>query len=256
MEHSDIVFVSYGETNADKNWHTLKKIRPHAKRVENIRGISNAYLTAAQIAQTPHFYLIDADNELLPDFTFNFQPFGDYKTFIFRAKNPVNNLEYGYGGIKLYHRESLINYQPLNSNLKSYDLMSTFDFPAPNPIKFLPDVASITLFNCSTYDAWKSAFRECCKLTTLGHHFGLADEYIVLDKQRLDIWTSIGSDKPYGEWVLAGAREGKKYGEENLYDLRKLGFINDYQWLNDKFRTLYLFDPDPDLNNINHKEIL
>ena len=44
----DIVFISYGEPNADNNWLILKDQFPMAKRVKDVEGIHQAHIAAAK----------------------------------------------------------------------------------------------------------------------------------------------------------------------------------------------------------------
>ncbi|CAM3821231.1 hypothetical protein MUGA111182_11525 [Mucilaginibacter galii] len=237
MRDFNIVFVSYGEANAEVNWASLKSKRPNAIRVDKVSGIINAYIKAAQSVSTAYFYLIDGDNQILGDFEFDFNPFTQsYKTYIFKARNAVNALEYGYGGIKLYKTESLLNYDKFNMSNEER-LMSDFDFPIVAPIKFLPYVASVTKFNTSAYDAWKAAFRECCKLQTLGRFLNLSGAQVAMDQKRLAIWKTLFKDQPYGEWVQIGAIEGERYGKAHLDDLDMLKKINNYAWLKSRFEN-------------------
>ena len=53
--------------------------------------------------------------------------------------------------------------------------------------------------------------------------------------KRLNTWCTRGKTKPFGEYSMSGAIEGKAYGEyyrDSPQDLRK---INDFDWLQDKF---------------------
>ena len=66
----DIIFLSYDEPNADDNWHKLKDRYPHAKRVHGIKGIWEAHCECAKVSRSDHFFLVDGDNEILPEFDF------------------------------------------------------------------------------------------------------------------------------------------------------------------------------------------
>lgn len=44
----DIVFISYNEPNAEKNWESLKQRFPSAKRVDGVKGIHEAHKKAAK----------------------------------------------------------------------------------------------------------------------------------------------------------------------------------------------------------------
>ena len=69
----DIVFISYGEPNADENWKHIKQMFPMAKRVKDVKGLHQAHIAAAKKCFTKMFWVIDADAELMPDFDFNFE---------------------------------------------------------------------------------------------------------------------------------------------------------------------------------------
>ena len=67
----DIFFVSYRESNADKNWVDLKARFPEAQRIHGVRGIYNAYGEAAKQAKTPYFFTVDGDNRIVSSFDFS-----------------------------------------------------------------------------------------------------------------------------------------------------------------------------------------
>ena len=94
--------------------------------------------------------------------------------------------------------------------------------------KAIKQVSNITAFNSDPFSAWKSAFRECVKLSSK-----------IIDRQqdsetehRLDVWCSKGADRPYGDFAIEGAKSGKKFGTENK---DKLNYINDFDWLKKHF---------------------
>jgi len=95
----------------------------------------------------------------------------------------------------------------------------------------MPIISNITAFNTDPFNAWKSAFRECAKLSSK-----------VIDRQkddetnyRLRVWQTVGKDKPYGEYAINGAEQGTIYGVENQGNVEALYKINDFDWLMEKF---------------------
>ncbi len=81
-----------------------------AIRIDGIKGICNAYREAAIATASEYLYIVDADSLVIFDFLFDFDPtIYNFSTFVFQARNPVNGLEYGYGGIKLYKRCDLLD---------------------------------------------------------------------------------------------------------------------------------------------------
>ena len=71
------------------------------------------------------------------------------------AKIPVNNLVYGYGGVKLLSRELT-----LNMNIGTADMTTSIS----NRFRPMEQIFNVSAFNTTPFDTWKSAFRECVKL--------------------------------------------------------------------------------------------
>ena len=216
----DIIFISYFETNADENWHTLKSKFPRAKRIDKIKGIHQAHIEAAKIATTEMFWVVDGDAQIVETFNFDFSDPEKHTVYVWRSKNPVNDLEYGYGGVKLLPTE-----MTLNMDLSKPDMTTSIS----NQFKSMPEVSNITKFNTDPFNSWKSAFRECCKLASK-----------VIDRQddnetveRLRVWASTGSD----EDALAGAIAGSNYGTTYKDNLEALKLINDFDWLKEQFNA-------------------
>lgn len=224
----DIIFISYGEPNADANWLSLKQRFSRAKRVDGVQGIHQAHIKAAKMSFTKMFWVVDADAEILPEFNFDYNP--AYKdidletVYVYRSRNAVNDLVYGYGGVKLLPKK-------LTSNVD----INTADMTTSIASRFvpLPELSNITAFNTDPFNTWKSAFRECTKLSSKIIRKQNDQE----TERRLQVWTTVGSDKEYGEYAIQGANAGKLYGEENCNDIDKLKLINDFDWLREQFNA-------------------
>ena len=46
---------------------------------------------------------------------------------------------------------------------------------------------------------------------------------------------SIGKDKTFGVWIIAGAQAGKKFGDDNQKNLTALQQINDDEFIRKQF---------------------
>ena len=77
----DVFFVSYDEPNADEHFERMLLFAPDAKRIHGIKGIANAYIKAAQLSDTTHFFFVDADNWILDGFDFK-PPKRRLRTFV------------------------------------------------------------------------------------------------------------------------------------------------------------------------------
>jgi hypothetical protein len=220
----DIVYISYKEINAEQNWKRLKEDFPTAKRVHGVKGIHQAHIAAAKKCFTKMFWIVDADARIVDDFNFNYEV-PDHQldhVHVWRSQNPINDLVYGYGGIKLFPRQATID-----MDISKPDMTTSIT----NKFKSMPEISNITQYNISPFETWKSAFRECAKLSAK-----------IIDRQkddetnaRLKIWTTVGSDRDFGEYAIQGAIQGKKYGEKHTQSPQDLRRINDFEWLQEQF---------------------
>jgi hypothetical protein len=220
----DIIFVSYNEPNADQNWSNLLNRFPTAKRVHGVKGIHNAHIQSARISTTSMFWVVDGDSQILDDFDLDYvvQPWDKDSVFVWKSKNPVNNLIYGYGGVKLLPKELTLKLDTL-----------TVDMTTSISKKFnsMDAVSNLTVFNTDPFNTWKSAFRECVKLSSKVIDGQIDNE----TEHRLNVWCTIGSDKSYGEYSIKGALMGKEFGLKHFNDKHMLSKINDWGWLNNEF---------------------
>ena len=227
----DIVFISNGETNADNNYELLKQRYPHAKRIDKVKGIHQAHIAAANQCNTEMFWVVDGDAEILETFEFDHQIArydvdGRSTVYVWRSYNPVNGLVYGYGGVKLLPTELTRNID-VNSSDMTTSISKNF--------KAMHEMSNKTAFNTDPFSAWRSGFRECVKLASRSIDRQNEEE----TQFRLQAWCERGSDKPYGEYAIAGAIAGRAYGEVNKNDLQALAKINNFEWLQELFKQSY-----------------
>jgi hypothetical protein len=223
----DIVFISYNEKTADENYENLKKQFPRAKRVHGVKGIHNAHIEAAKQTDTDMFWVVDGDAVIVDDFNFDHEVSVYEKDIVhvWLSKNPINDLVYGYGGVKLLPKQLTEN-----MDVTSVDMTMSIS----KKFKVVKKVSNLTSFNTDPFSTWKSAFRECVKLASRPVDSGYQEE----TEDRLITWCNVGVNKPYGEYSIAGARAGKQYGLENIADVEQLVKINNFEWLQDQFNKL------------------
>ena len=228
----DIIFISYNEKNADENYKNLKSRFPRVKRVHGVKGIQNAHIEAANLAETDMFWVVDADAIIEDTFTFeiDYIPYYDRisrinlnKTVhVWSSRNPINDLVYGYGGVKLLPRRLTAN-----MDIQNPDMTTSIS----DSFKIMSEISNVTGFNVDEFSTWRSAFRECAKLSSRVIDRNFDNE----NDERLYIWCNVGKDRPFGEYAINGARAGKQFGEEHIQDPAGLNSINDYEWLKNQF---------------------
>ncbi len=228
----DVIMLSYGEPSADENFHNLLKVVPHARRIDGIDGLLNAHQAAAKTSSTDYFYVVDADAIISQNFAFKFKPSASREAypgvpetecvFTYRSHNPINDLVYGYGGVKLFPKKNLLATTEFKVDMTT-SIGATF--------KPLFEIANITAFNTDPFNTWRSAFRECTKLASniIDHNKQIDDAY------RLEVWTTRGQNRKFGEYALIGAEQGKGFGEDYRDNPDALEKINDWVWLRKVF---------------------
>ena len=216
----DIVFISYGEANADSNWDKLKQQYPMAKRVKDVKGIHQAHVAGAKKCFTKMFWVVDGDAQIVDDFKFDHEV-SSYDldcVHVWRARNPVNGLEYGYGGVKLLPRMLT-----LKMDTTTNDMTTSIS----DKFKAMPEVSNITAFNTDPLSTWRGAFRECAKLASKTIQGQLEEE----TNDRLKTWTT-HADGIHSRYALRGANAGMQFGLSVGADL---GLINNFEWLEQQY---------------------
>ena len=108
----DFVYISYAEPNKEENWADLKNKVPWAKRVDGVTGFDNAHKAAARLAETQFFISVDGDNIIDESFllqTLDWDKTDPKAVHRWRAKNNINGLVYGNGGLVGWDKDTCLN---------------------------------------------------------------------------------------------------------------------------------------------------
>ena len=102
----DCVFLTYDEPNKEENWVKIKNMVPWATRVDGVKGSDAAHKAAADASTTDRFVLIDGDN--IPDakffnLTLDINDADAVCVYRWRARNHINGLMYGNGGLSVWY---------------------------------------------------------------------------------------------------------------------------------------------------------
>lgn len=237
----DIIFISYDEPNADANWDILSEKFPQARRLHGVEGMEKALLKAAEMSKTDWYYAVFAKTELHPDFDFGFRPdlFQQPKHYIFHAQNPLNGLQYGHMGVVLYNCNIV-------KNVNEFGI----DYTMSALHEVVPKVSAVARFNSNPYQTWRTAFREAGKLAQF-----CDEKDNVENEYRLDVWTN-EAEGLYSEWCLQGARDGVMFYQANKEDKTQLKNAFNWVWLREYFSSLYKNADDPDLNDLQQRQLL
>jgi hypothetical protein len=210
----DCIFLTYDEPNAEENWVKIRNMIPWAKRVDGVKGSDAAHKAAGQVSDTERFILIDGDNlpeERFFNLTLEF-PDEQWERAVFRwrARNHINGLMYGNGGLSSWTREFVANMQTHESTDGRTETEVEFCF---DPLYWpMHDCYSTTYPNGSAHHAWRAGFREGVKMCLDRGRKPTVPEFKDRVHQRnldhLTIWHNIGADVDYGLWSIAGGRQG------------------------------------------------
>ena len=148
--------ISYDEANADENFNKLKTRFPRAQRIHGVKGIHQAHIAPANVCSTEMFWIVDGDAVIEDDFNFDYVAEDNRAVHVWRSKNPINDLVYGYGGVKLFPTQMT---RDMDTSLP--DMTTSISDRFKRWKKYC-----ITAFNTSEFSTWRSAFRECAKLAS------------------------------------------------------------------------------------------
>lgn len=210
----DVVYLSYDEPQKEQFWAKIKNMIPWAVRVDGVKGSDAAHKAAAAASSTERFILIDGDN--LPDEQFfnSTLEFLDERweqaVFRWRARNHINGLMYGNGGLSSWTRTFVNNMRTHENTDGRTETEVEFCF---DPLYWaMHDCYSTTYPNGSEFQAWRAGFREGVKMCLDRGQRPSRTEFQTRVYQRnldnLTIWHNIGADVEHGLWAIAGARMG------------------------------------------------
>jgi hypothetical protein len=182
--------------------------------VDGVKGSDAAHKAAADASETERFILIDGDN--LPDerfFNLTLEYHSDEwerAVYRWRARNHINGLMYGNGGISSWTREFVWNMKTHENTDGRTETEVEFCF---DPLYWpMYDCYSTTYPNGSPKHAWRAGFREGVKMCLdHGRRPTLVEFKDQVHRRNLDhltVWHNVGLDVEQGAWAIAGARMG------------------------------------------------
>ena len=210
----DCIYLTYDEPQKEEFWVQIRNMVPWAKRVDGVKGSDAAHKAAAAASDTERFVLIDGDNLPNAEFFNLVLEFPDttwqQAVFRWRARNHVNGLMYGNGGISSWTREFVLNMKTHENTDGRDETVVEFCF---DPLYWaMHDCYSTTYPNGSAFHAWRAGFREGVKMClNKGSRPTVAEFRDRVHQRNLDhltIWHNIGADAEHGAWAMAGARQG------------------------------------------------
>lgn len=228
----DCIYLSYDEPQKEEFWAKIRNMVPWAKRVDGVKGSDAAHKAAADMSDTERFILIDGDN--LPDAAFfNLTlelPTADYERAVFRwrARNHINGLMYGNGGLSSWTRTFVKDMRTHENTDGRNETVVEFCF---DPLYWpMYDCYSTTYPNGSPFHAWRAGFREGVKMCLdKGSRPTLSEFKDRVHKRNLDhltIWQNIGTDVEYGLWAIAGSRQGTLQTMLTQWDYREVQWFD------------------------------
>jgi hypothetical protein len=210
----DCIYLTYDEPQREEFWVRIRNMIPWAKRVDGVKGSDAAHKAAGEASDTERFILIDGDN--IPDerffnLTLEFpESHWEQAVFRWRARNHVNGLMYGNGGLSSWTRAFVKNMRTHEATDGKSETEVEFCF---DPLYWpMHDCYSTTYPNGSDFHAWRAGFREGVKMClNQGDRPSVTEFRDRVQKRNLDhltIWHNVGRDAEHGIWAIAGARMG------------------------------------------------
>jgi hypothetical protein len=211
----DFVYISYAEPNKEQNWADLKNKVPWAKRVDGVKGFDSAHKAAAETAETDFFISVVGDNIIDEGFllqTLDWSKTNKKAVHRWRAKNNINGLVYGNGGLVGWSKDTCLNMKT-HENAETEE--NRMDFCWGMPHENLHNCYSTTVINATSQQAFIAGYREGVKMSTeKGKPITAKNYNKSIWKNNLNIlstWCTIGADIDNGKYAMLGARMGCFY---------------------------------------------
>ena len=136
----DVIYLTYDEPKREEFWIKIQNMVPWAKRVDGVKGSDAAHKACADVSDTDRFVLIDGDNIPNPQFfnlSLSLDNTNQNNVFRWRARNHINGLQYGNGGLSCWTKEFVYNMRTHEAS----------DGDAKNDVEF---VFTLTIGPCMT----------------------------------------------------------------------------------------------------------
>ena len=231
----DIVFLSYDEPNAEKNYADLLTKVPYAKRIHGVDGSDAAHKACADISETKHFVTVDGDTVIDPDFlnvVLDLDQLGvddDYQ-FSWCGNIDINGLKYGNGSLKMWTKDFVAKMKTHENTDGSDDTLIEFCY-FDNYYQ-LNENYSTSIISATPHQAWRAGFREGVKMSlNRGAKVeDIANNIWWQNYNRLLVWLNVGADVNNGLYAIMGARDGCQKILATDWDH---SVTRDFKWLNE-----------------------
>lgn len=243
----DCIYLTYDEPQREEFWVKIRNMVPWAQRVDGVKGSDSAHKAAAMVSNTERFVLIDGDNIPDPEFFNQTLIFQDHEwesaVFRWRARNNINGLMYGNGGVSSWTKQFVNNMRTHEATDGRAETQVEFCF---DPLYWaMHDCYSTTYPNGSAYHAWRAGFREGVKMClnkgvkpTLSE---FKDKVHHRNLDHLTIWHNVGRDSEHGTWAIAGSRMGTYMTMLTEWDYR---LVQNFDALEELWQTVQDHDPE------------
>ena len=230
----DFVYISYAEPNKEENWADLKNKVPWAKRVDGVKGFDNAHKAAAEKSETQFFISVDGDNIIDERFllqTLDWEKTDKKAVHRWRAKNSINGLVYGNGGLVGWDKDTCLG---MHTHENAKDPKAKIDFCWTVKHENLHNCYSETVINATARQAFVAGYREGVKMSLeQGEkidpaHF--SKKVWPANLKNLTTWMSVGADVQNGQYAMLGARIGcyaTTLGSTDVNQISDLGKMKD-----------------------------
>jgi hypothetical protein len=217
----DVFFLGDGSSFSATNWLKFKARHQQAIFVDGDPTAHDSLITCANLSTSSHFFVVGANDEVFDGFGFSYEAPSDTDLIHkWCARNPVNKLEYSWGGLTLLPKHLVLGASSRGTMTYS-----------PDTTRVVPSVVSIAHFNKTEFGAWSLAFCEAARLSNHVIKHGTSCH----EAKLLNVWKTVGIMALNGAWVIDGAGEGALFATRN----EDIEGITDREWLRDRFNSRF-----------------
>lgn len=221
----DIFFVSNNEPFADQNYNYLCTKTPcPVIRINGINDRTKAFKTAAKESRTDYFFSVPAKLTIADNFPWHIKlPDPYYVTdqhYVFYARNPLNNLEYGHMAMVLYNKKLVLETDDPG-----------LDFTMSKRYSAVPILSGVSNFNLDPLVTYRTSFREVLKLLYYQKLHANNE-----NNHRIKQWTTVANGLN-SEWCIVGAKDAVEYFNLVKGDYHAILKTYYWQWVDNYAKT-------------------
>jgi hypothetical protein len=224
MDNFEVFIITYTEANGESNHRFLRRLYNKTLRVDNVKGIAQAYKKVLEDTTADYVYIVEGDHNVKEDF--RFKNIEDDNVHVWPSINRCNQMLTHSSGIKCF---PVKHYK--NHNFNSVDVL--LDIPTGIVWEDIP--ASYNQYDNTDFHTFSHVVKQNLKLRMM------MDAKLPHAQDEYNKWQEWDLNVPYRQPLIKGSWA---YAESLDHNNLPENFFNDYDELKKAFVQIAVNQPE------------